>query len=277
MKKTSVTDIRSLKGMRRIVALTAYDCTMAKLVASGGADILLVGDSLAQCVKGEETTLSVTLEETIYHTRNVVKGAGTALVVADLPFMSYQVSTEQGLSNAGRVMKETGCQAVKMEGGSPERCELISRCVESGIPVMGHIGLTPQSVNAFGGYVVQGRSDDEGKKIFDQALNIERAGAFSIVLECIPYQLAKNITLRVSSPTIGIGAGPYCDGQILVINDLLGMSFWEKKPRFVKVYDDIASKIIGAVSSFRDDVVNGEYPEIKHSYKGVDGENGQQD
>ncbi|MDD2715957.1 MAG: 3-methyl-2-oxobutanoate hydroxymethyltransferase [Candidatus Wallbacteria bacterium] len=268
MKRVTTNTIKQAKSSRKIAAVTAYDFTMSTLVSESGIDIVLVGDSLAQCFKGEETTLGVTLEEMIYHTRQVARGSSHSLVVADLPFMSYQVSVEEGLRNAGRVLKETSCQAVKLEGGNKECVELIRRCVEAGIPVMGHLGLTPQSVNVFGGYLVQGASAEEEERIFREAINIESAGAFSLVLECVPYQLARNITQNLKIPTIGIGAGPYCDGQILVINDLLGLSAWKKKPRFVKTFADLRSEIRKALELYKQEICDGSYPDLSQSYKG---------
>jgi len=267
VKKRTVLDIMNMKYNKKIVAVTAYDHTFASLASKSQVDLILVGDSLAQCVQGEDTTLGVTLEEIIYHTKHVVKGAEFPLVVSDLPFMSYQSDVKEGLKNAGRVIKETGSNAVKLEGAFDDRIELIKRCVQAGIPVMGHIGLTPQSVNVFGGYKLQGKSKEEEERIFNEALAIEKAGAFSIVLECIPYLLAKKITNNLKIPVVGIGAGPFCDGQILVINDLLGLSPFEKPPKFIKKFANIGNDISSALTKYRLEVEGEDFPKMENSYK----------
>lgn len=270
-----ITELAALKNKRKICAVTAYDYTTAKIVSECGIDLILVGDSLSQCFQGNSTTLPVTVNEMIYHTKAVCRGAQSTLVTADLPFMSYQVSAPEGLRNAGKIMKKTGCQSVKLEGGCSRRIELISACVEAGIPVVGHIGLTPQSVNVFGGYHVQGKKSADEERIFREALEIEKSGAFCLVLECIPYQLARNITLSLKIPTVGIGAGPYCDGQILVINDLLGLTNWEKKPRFVKCFASMREEMKNALQSYQSEVSKGIFPDLNHSYRGGNDENHQ--
>lgn len=266
-ERRTVTDILGMKNRKKIVSVTAYDYTMAKLVSDNLADLILVGDSLANCVQGNENTLSVTIEEMIYHAKMVVRGADFPLIVVDMPFMSYQADIKQGLINAGRLIKETGANAVKLEGAFDDTLEIIKKATNAGIPVMGHIGLTPQSINVFGGYKIQGKGKDAEEKLFNDALSIERAGAFSIVLECVPYMLAKKISMNLKIPTIGIGAGPFCDGQILVINDLLGLSPFEKPPRFVKKYADLRAEISSALSKYRLEVEEENFPSLEQSYK----------
>lgn len=248
----------------KIVCLTAYDALISRILDEAGIDVILVGDSLGNIVQGNETTIPVTLEETIYHTKAVVKGAKRALVIADMPFMSYQVSTEEAFRNAGRVMKETGCSAVKLEG-----CKNILKAVEimteSGIPVMGHLGLTPQSIHKFGTYRARGKDPKEAEEIYNDALLLEEAGAFAIVLEKIPSELAKKITKKLKIPTIGIGAGPYCDGQILVYTDMLGMTI-DFHPRFVRRYAMIYEEIKKAVTEYGKDVRTESFPNEKESY-----------
>src|SRR5262245_4369430 len=249
--KTSKVTIHTLKAMKergdRITVLTAYDATFARLLDEAGADVLLVGDSLGMVIQGNDTTLPVTVDDMIYHCRAVARGARRAQIVGDMPFMSYQASIEQGLVNAGRLMKEGGCHAVKLEGGA-QHAELVRRLVGAGIPVMGHIGLTPQSFHQMGGFKVQGRESGGRERLLDDARALEQAGAYAIVLEGIPSEIASDITAAVSIPTIGIGAGAGCDGQVLVIYDLLGMddSF---KPRFVRRYEQLGMRIRTAVQS----------------------------
>jgi len=265
-KKVTVPALRAMKRSgEKITALTAYDASFARLLdATGSVDVILVGDSLGMVIQGAENTLAVTVDEVIYHTRAVVRGTRRAHVVADLPFMSYQVSIEEGLRSAGRLIKEGGAESVKLEGGQ-RHADLVRRLTEIGIPVMGHIGLTPQSVHAMGGYRIQGRGEGAAKALVEDALALEEAGAYSIVLEGIPREVAAEITVRVSIPTIGIGAGPECDGQVLVIYDLLGMddSF---APRFLKRYDNLALRIRDAVTRYAEEVQNGEFPAAEHSF-----------
>jgi 3-methyl-2-oxobutanoate hydroxymethyltransferase len=263
--KITVPALRAMKRAgERITALTAYDASFARLLDASGVDVLLVGDSLGMVIQGGENTLAVTVEDVIYHTRAVVRGSRRAHVVADLPFMSYQVSLEEGLRSAGRLIKEGGAEAVKLEGGR-RHADLVQRLTEIGIPVMGHIGLTPQSVHAMGGYRVQGRGEEAAQALLEDALALEAAGVYSLVLEGIPRELAAEITRRISVPTIGIGAGPECDGQVLVIYDLLGMddSF---APRFLKRYDSLAERIRDAVARYGAEVRGGVFPAAEHSF-----------
>jgi 3-methyl-2-oxobutanoate hydroxymethyltransferase len=258
----TVHDLRTWKAEgKRFAMLTAYDYPTARILDEAGIPVLLVGDSLAENVLGYETTLPVTMEEMLHHTRAVARGARTAMVVADMPFLSYQVSVEEGVRNAGRFVKEAGAHAVKLEG---PQLELTARLVELGIPVMGHIGLTPQSVHGLGGYRVQGRGEEAARRLLDQALAIEKAGAFSIVLEAIPAELAREITARVQVPTIGIGAGPHCDAQVLVLTDVLGLS--ERVPKLAKAYADLRGAIAAAARAFAEEVAAGTFPDEAHSY-----------
>ncbi|MCX6153541.1 MAG: 3-methyl-2-oxobutanoate hydroxymethyltransferase [Candidatus Kapabacteria bacterium] len=251
------------KGIK-ISCLTAYDALIAKIVDDAGVDLILVGDSLGNIVQGHDTTLPVTLEETIYHTKAVMRGVRRALVVADMPFMSYQVSAEEAFRNAGRIMKETGCHAVKLEGGKLVT-EAIARLNEAGIPVMGHLGLTPQSINKFGSYKARGTNEVEAEKIFADAHSLQEAGAFAIVLEKIPAELGKKVTESLEIPTIGIGAGPNCDGQILVYTDMLGLTV-DFHPRFVRRYANLHDEMIKAISEYVDDVQIGSFPSHDESY-----------
>lgn len=246
---------------RKLTLLTCYDYTMARLLDSSGVDALLVGDSLGMVVQGQPDSLGVTLDEVIYHTRLVVRGARRALVIADLPFMTYQVSPQQALESAGRLIKEGNAHAVKLEGGL-RSARAIEAITGADIPVMGHIGLTPQSVRRLGGFKVQ---RDENK-LREDALAIEAAGAFAIVVECVPAELAARITEAVRIPTIGIGAGPHCDGQILVTPDILGM-FDDLEPRFVKQYADLGSQIRAAVGTYCREVREGTFPGDEHSFR----------
>jgi 3-methyl-2-oxobutanoate hydroxymethyltransferase len=259
----TVHDLRAWKAAgTRFAMLTAYDYPTARILDEAGIPVLLVGDSLAQNVLGYETTLPVTMEEMLHHTRAVARGARAAMVVADMPFLSYQVSVEEGIRNAGRFVKEAGAHAVKLEG---PQLELTARLVELGIPVMGHIGLTPQSVHGLGGYRVQGRGEEAARRLLDQALAIEKAGAFAIVLEAIPAELAREITARVHVPTIGIGAGPHCDAQVLVLTDVLGLS--EHVPKLAKAYADLRGTIAAAVRAFAEEVAAGTFPDEAHTYR----------
>jgi 3-methyl-2-oxobutanoate hydroxymethyltransferase len=267
MKTTKVT-IHTLRAMKergeKIAVLTAYDATFARLLDEAGVDVLLVGDSLGMVIQGHETTLPVTLDEIIYHCRAVARGAQRAQVVGDMPFMSYQASIEQGLVNAGRMIKEGGCSAVKLEGGA-QHVELVRRLVGAGIPVMGHIGLTPQSFHQMGGFKVQGREPGGKKRLLDDARALADAGAYAIVLEGIPSEIAAEITAELSVPTIGIGAGAGCDGQVLVCYDLLGMddSF---KPKFVRRYEQLSLRIRTAAQAFVGDVRGGTFPSAAESF-----------
>jgi 3-methyl-2-oxobutanoate hydroxymethyltransferase len=244
--------------------LTAYDYPFARIFDEVGIDVLLVGDSLANVVQGIETTLPVTLDETIYHVRMVARAARRALVVADLPFGSYQVSAEDALRSAIRCVKEGGAHAVKLEGGTAV-LEQIRRIVAAEIPVMGHVGLTPQAIHRMGGFRVQGRSESERARVLADARAVEEAGAFAVVLEGMPADLASEITAALSIPTIGIGAGLGCDGQVLVMHDMLGLSDGFT-PTFVKQYANLASQVAAAARAFADDVANGKFPGEEHSY-----------
>lgn len=254
---------RKPKG-ERIVMLTCYDALFARLLDASGVDILLVGDSVNQVLAGRDSTLSATLEQMIYHTSMVRRGAERALVICDLPFLTYQVTTEDALRNAGRVMQATGCHGVKLEGGRP-MAPTVRALVDIGIPVMGHLGLTPQSVHALGGYRVQGRDDVAAQRIKDDAKALEEAGAFAVVLELVPAPLASEITKSLTIPTIGIGAGPACDGQVLVLHDMLGLND-RFSAKFVKKYAALAEDVREAVRRFGDEVREGRYPDAAHSF-----------
>lgn len=260
---TTVRDIARLKSeRRRFVMLTAYDYPTARILDDAGIPILLVGDSLANVILGYPTTLPVTMDEMLHHTRAVVRGASGALVVGDMPFGSYQISIEEGVRNATRFLKEGGAHAVKLEG---PRLELTQALVEIGIPVMAHLGLTPQSVHAMGGYRVQAKTEEAAQKLLQDAQGLEKSGAFSIVLEGIPTEVARRVTEGLGIPTIGIGAGPHCDAQVLVITDLLGMGSGSY-PKFVKPYANLRESITEAVGRFRDEVESGAFPDEEHSY-----------
>jgi 3-methyl-2-oxobutanoate hydroxymethyltransferase len=250
---------------QRIVMLTCYDALFARLLDAAGVDILLVGDSVNQVLAGEETTLSARLDQMLYHTKIVRRGARRAMVVCDLPFLTYQVSPEAAIRNAGRVLAETGCQAVKLEGGV-HMAPTVRALVEVGIPVMGHIGLTPQSVHALGGYRVQGRDQETARRLKRDARALEASGAFAVVLELVPAPLAAAITKSLTIPTIGIGAGPRCDGQVLVLHDMLGLND-RFSAKFVKRYADLASAVRKAVEAFSSEVRQGTYPDKEHSFE----------
>ena len=249
---------------QKITCLTAYDYPTARLLDEAGVDILLVGDSLAMVVLGYESTLPVTMEEMLHCTRAVRRGTRRALLVADMPYGSYHDDPAQAVRNAVRFVKEAGAEAVKLEGGE-RRLDLISRLVDAEVPVMGHIGLTPQSVNAFGGFRVQGKTEEAGERILRDARAVEAAGAFSIVLESIPRELAARITAELKIPTIGIGAGPDCDGQVLVIHDMLGMSFGHR-PKFARRYAEVGEQISRAAAEYCRDVQQGTFPSDAESY-----------
>ena len=261
----SIHDVSSFKERgERFTMLTAYDYLTAQVLDEAGVPVLLVGDSLGMVMLGYDSTVPVTMDEMLHHTRAVRRGAKRALVVGDMPFMSYQGSVDDGVRNAGRFLKEGGANAVKLEGGGPV-ADLTARLTSMGIPVMGHLGLTPQSVNQFGGFKVQGRGDQAAERILADAMALAEAGAFSIVLECIPAELGARITETVPVPTIGIGAGPDTDGQVLVIQDLLGLT-GGRLPRFVKQYANLRSEIVDAAKAFQAEVAHGEYPGPEHSY-----------
>ncbi len=260
---TKALSVLKQRGIK-ITSLTAYDFITAKLLDEAGIDIILVGDSLSNVFQGNDTTLPVTMDEMIYHTKAVIKGVNRAMVVVDLPFMSYQLSVDEGFRNAGRIMKETSASGVKLEGG--ERvAETIRKVTQAGIPVMGHLGLTPQSIHQFGSYRERGRTKEEADEILKDAKIIEEAGAFSLVLEKIPADLAEQITKSLTIPTIGIGAGVHCDGQILVTPDMLGLNM-DFNPRFVRRYAHFAEGITDAVKNYIDEVRHAKFPSKEESY-----------
>jgi len=258
-RKVTTETLRLMKKKgKRIAALTAYDALMAELLDRAGLDLVLVGDSAGTVVQGLDTTVSVTMDQMAYHCRIVTRAVERALVVVDMPFLSYQVSESEALRNAGRLMKESGAEAVKLEGGLPF-CTVVRRLTESGIPVMGHLGLTPQSIHRFGTYRVRGVDEEEAQQILDDAKALEQAGAFAIVLEKIPAALGARVTEQVGIPTIGIGAGAGCDGQILVTHDMLGL-FTKFHPRFVRRYASLAEDMLAAFRGYVDDVKEGSFP-----------------
>lgn len=258
--KWTVPKIKALKGRQKITALTAYDTLSAAYVDEAGVPLILVGDSLAMTVLGYETTLPVTMDEMAHHTAAVARGVTNGLLVADMPFMSYQGTTEHAMENAGRFIKEAGADAVKIEGGA-FRAELVEKLVANGIPVLGHIGLTPQSVKELGGFKAQGKTDEAARQLMDDAMVLEQSGAFALVLECVPAELAQTISSALAIPTIGIGAGPHCDGQILVFTDVLGMGRGHV-PGFVKQYADLKPQIQQALSDYKADVEQGAFPAV---------------
>ena len=261
---TTLDLIAMKKDRRRIVATTAYDALFARLVDEAGIDVVLVGDSVNQVVAGEPSTLSATVEQMIYHAKAVRRGVQRALLVVDMPFLSYQVTPEEALRNCGRVMKETGAQAVKLEGGQ-NVAPTVRRLVDAGMPVMGHVGLTPQSVHALGGYKVQGRSDESAARMEADTRALQEAGCFSVVLELVPAALADKVSKALEIPTIGIGAGPLCDGQVLVLPDLLGLND-RFTPKFLKRYASLADESRKALAAFTDEVRAGKYPGAEHSF-----------
>nr|WP_106448763.1 3-methyl-2-oxobutanoate hydroxymethyltransferase [Trichococcus alkaliphilus] len=264
MKKSVLTFRNAKQKNKRLTMLTAYDYSTAKLIDASGIDSVLVGDSLGMVMLGYEDTLSVTMEDMIHHTKAVARGVKDALVVSDLPFMSYQTSVYDAVSNAGRLIKEGRAQAVKLEGGL-EVCPQIKAIVEASIPVMAHIGLTPQSVNAFGGFKVQGKDEEAARSLIEQAKAVEAAGAFAVVLECIPAKLADLITKSISIPTIGIGAGNGCDGQVLVYQDMLGL-YSDFTPKFVKRYAEIGPQMQTAIEGYISEVKSGAFPAAEHTF-----------
>ena len=264
-KKITVPIIKKMKQQaEKIAALTAYDYLMALFLDDAGIDIILVGDSGAMVFAGYDSTLPITMDEMLYHTRAASRGVKRALLVADMPFLSFQISAEETLHNAGRFIKEGGAEAVKIEGGEAIAAT-VSRVVNVGIPVMGHLGLTPQSINQFGGYKVQARTEQDVVQLIADAIALEQAGVFSIVLEKIPASAAKQVTEEVNVPTIGIGAGPHCDGQILVTHDILGL-FEKFRPKFVRVYAEMGRDIREACAQYAEDVKAGNFPNQAESY-----------
>ena len=266
MPKITVLDINKKKAEgKKITMLTAYDYPMAQIVDQAGIDMILVGDSLGMVVQGVSSTLPVTMDEMIYHTKMVARAASSAMVVGDMPFLSYQTHKAEAVRNAGRFLKEAGAEAVKLEGGT-QMAEAIRAIVNAGIPVVAHIGLTPQYVHSLGGFKVQGKDEAAREKVLADARAVEEAGAFSVVLEAIPAPLAKEIHGILHIPTIGIGAGPDCDGQVLVIHDLLGL-FDRFTPKFVKKYANLKDVALKAVKEYKQDVENGKFPSEEHSFK----------
>lgn len=268
MKNTVSTFKKAKENKEKLTMLTAYDYSTARLFDEAGINSILVGDSLGNVILGYEDTLSVTMEDMIHHSAAVARGAKNALVVCDMPFMSYQASVYDAVTNAGRLMKEGRANAVKLEGGE-EVCPQIKAITECGIPVVAHLGLTPQSINAFGGYKVQGRDLEAAKKLIDDADAVEKAGAFALVLECVPTEIATKITEKLTIPTIGIGAGNGCDGQVLVYQDMLGM-FSDYTPKFVKQYANVGTIIKDAVTDYINEVNSGAFPDETRSYKASD-------
>lgn len=263
--KTTVATLKEKKlAGEKVTMLTAYDYSTAKLMDNAGIEMLLVGDSLGNVILGYENTLSVTMEDMIHHTSAVARGAENAMVVADMPFMSYQTSVYDAVVNAGRLVKEGHAHAVKLEGGKSV-CPQIKAITEASIPVVAHIGLTPQSVNAFGGFKVQGKDSENAERLVEEAKAVQEAGAFAVVMECVPAKLAEYITSQVSITTIGIGAGAGCDGQVLVYQDMLGM-FSDYKPKFVKKFADVGSIMTQAFSDYIKEVKDGTFPAEEHTF-----------
>ena len=268
-KRLTIADLRRMKGAgEKIAMVTAYDAAVARLVDDAGADAILVGDSVGMVFQGHDSTLPVTLDHMIYHAsavrRGLMRSHGHAHLTADMPFGSYQASPDDAVKSAIRLVAEASAEAVKLEGGS-EYAEVIRRIVRAGVPVMGHIGLTPQSVHAMGGYVVQGKDPENAQRLLRDAKALEEAGCFAMVLECIPAELARFVTGHVRIPTVGIGAGPHCDGQVLVVNDLLGLD-GAFKPKFVKRYAELGGSIEGAVGAYVNEVRGGAFPSDEHSF-----------
>jgi 3-methyl-2-oxobutanoate hydroxymethyltransferase len=264
-KKLTIPDIVTMKkNGKKISMLTAYDASFASLIDAAGIEMVLVGDSLGNVLLGYDSTVPVTMEEMLHHCKAVRRGIKQAFLVGDMPFLSYQITKSEAIINAGRFLKEAGCDAVKLEGGT-EVCDTVRAIVRAGVPVMGHIGLTPQTASQLGGYKVQGRDADSARILLQSARDLEEAGAFSLVLECIPAQLSEAISRTVSIPTIGIGAGKYCDGQVLVTHDMVGM-FDKFIPSFVKQYANLASQIKEAVTTYNKEVKNGSFPDEAHSF-----------
>ncbi len=265
MRRITTQDLLHKKlTQQKIAMLTAYDFSTAQLLDEAEIDVILVGDSLGNVVLGYDTTLPVTIEDMLHHTKAVTRGNRKSLIIGDMPFLTYHTSAADALRNAGRFLQEAGAQGVKLEGGK-ERLEVIKTIVDAGIPVMGHLGLTPQSVHQLGGFKVQGKSDQAARKLLDDALALEQAGVFALVLECIPGDLASKVTESLGIPTIGIGAGVGCDGQVLVIHDLLGLN-GNKVPKFVKQYANLRQEMLAAVLAYKDEVSGGNFPGPEHTF-----------
>ena len=266
MAKTTIQDFLKKKSEgKKISMLTAYDYPFAQIVDEAGIDAILVGDSLGMVVQGLDNTLPVTMDEMIYHTKIVARAVRNALVIGDMPFMSYQTGIEDAVRNAGRFLKEAGASAVKLEGGA-EVAGQIRAMTRAEIPVMAHIGLTPQAVHRMGGYKVQGKTEEAANRLIEEAHMVEDAGAFSLLIEAIPLKLAERITKELSIPTIGIGAGPHCDGQVLVLHDVIGM-FERFVPKFVKRYANLKDDALKAIMTYREEVEKGEFPSAEQSFK----------
>jgi 3-methyl-2-oxobutanoate hydroxymethyltransferase len=266
MAKFTIQDFLKKKTEhQKITMLTAYDYPFAQVVDKAGIDVILVGDSLGMVVQGLENTLPVTMDEMIYHTKMVTRAVKNAMVIGDMPFMSYQAGIQEAVKNAGRFLKEAGASAVKMEGGA-EITEHIRAMTKSDIPVMAHIGLTPQSIHRMGGYKVQGKTEEAAKKLIEEAHIVEDAGVFSLLLEAIPMSLAKKITEELSIPTIGIGAGPHCDGQVLVLHDVIGL-FERFVPKFVKQYANLKEEALKAIRTYKEEIEKGIFPSKEQSFK----------
>ena len=264
VKRITTETLRNMKGKEKISMLTAYDYTMAQMVDAGGIDAILVGDSASNVMAGHETTLPITLDQMIYHAQSVIRAAKRSLVIVDLPFGTYQSDPQKALDSAVKIMKESGAHAVKLEGGK-EIQKSIQKIVNAGIPVMGHLGLTPQSIYQFGTYKVRAKEEEEAQKLIDDAQLLEDLGAFSVVMEKIPAQLAKKVTESINIPTIGIGAGPHCDGQVLVIHDMIGMTH-EFKPKFLRQYLNLYDEITKAVGQYVADVKSLNFPNENEQY-----------
>ena len=265
MSKNTVATLKAMKEKgEKISQVTCYDYSMARLLEAAGVNMILVGDSLGMTMQGYKDTLPVTMEEMIIYGRSVVRGCNDTMVVVDMPFMSYQVSPEQALENAGRLMKETGCSAIKLEGGKPV-AKAIRKITDAGIPVVGHVGMTPQSANAFGGFKVQGKGEANARRVLEDALAVQEAGAFAVTLECVPPKLAALITKKLDIITIGIGAGNGCDGQVLVIQDMLGM-FEDFVPKFVKQFARIGEQMTNAFRAYDQEVKDGTFPAPEQTF-----------
>lgn len=264
-RPVTIRSIQDRKGGERIVAVTAYDALFGRLVDEAGVDIVLVGDSVGNVIAGFDSTIPVTLDQMIYHGAAARRGVSRALLTVDMPFLTYQVDEPRAIANCGRVMQETGAQAVKLEGGSERIAHTVERLVDIGIPVMGHLGFTPQSIHALGGHRVQGRDNDDAAEMIAAAQRLEQSGAFAIVLELVPAALAERITAELRIPTIGIGAGAGCDGQVLVLPDLLGLND-AFSPRFLKRYANLSATVREAVRAYGEDVRAGRYPAEEHSF-----------
>ncbi|MCF6093350.1 3-methyl-2-oxobutanoate hydroxymethyltransferase [Microaerobacter geothermalis] len=271
-KGVTTSTLKKMKIEKKpIVMVTAYDYPSALLSEQAGVDVILVGDSLGMVVLGYDSTIPVTLDDMVHHTRAVCRGARNPLIVSDMPFLSYHGTIDKTLQNAGRLLQDGGATAIKMEGGK-DILPMVEACVKAGIPVMGHIGLTPQSINQLGGYKVQGKNEEEAKRLIEDALLLEEAGVFSVVLECVPYQLAREISNQLMIPTIGIGAGPYCDGQVLVFHDILQYGS-NLSPKFVKPYASVGEQVKGAIELYAKEVRERKFPELTHSFSADYGTN----